>query len=206
MGVRRRVGLLLALAIATSGCAGGGTVAQVANSAWSPAGQPQYEGVVRLVAPGNTADLTITVYHQRAARSEIGCGRYLDQDTRALIMDFGIYPQNQHASFPALTVSLTNGHGDPMYSVKTTDDVHTPCRPVVNLRMRSLAAGEEGTALGAFPGLTKTPLVAVVRVDGTSVEVPLRPMCSHGESQSVTGCVYDPIRWDDQPGFPSITI
>jgi len=198
-------GILVALAV-TSGCAGTGTVAPVADSAWSAAGQPQYEGVVRLVAPGNTADLTITVYHQRSGSSGIACGHYLSQARRAFIMDFGVYPQNQHSPFPSLTVSLTNRQGEPMYSVKTTDDAHTPCRPVVDLRMRSLGAGEEGTELGAFPAATGGSLTAVVRVDGTSVDVPLRPMCRHGESQSVTGCVYDPLQWNDQPGFPSITI
>ena len=206
MGVMRRVGLLLALVVAISGCAGGGTIGSVVDSAWSPAGQPEFEGVVRLIAPGNTADLRVTVYQQVSGSSGIACGRYVDKASQAVIMDFGVYPLNQRVPFPALTVSLTNRQDAPMYFVKTTDDVHTPCKPVVDLKMQPLAAREEGTELGAFPTRTGTPTAAVVRVNGTSVVVPLRPMCRDGETQSVTGCVYDPLQWNDQPGFPSITI
>ena len=188
------------------GCGGTASVVQVTDSVWSSVGQPQYEGVVRLNATGNTADLTVTVYGRAAGRPSIACSHDIAGTDPALILGYGIYPQNPHARFPAVTITVATRSGKPMYAVGSGDSVHTTCHPVVDLKLRALAAGEQFGDLGALPAFPASSLVTVVTVDGKTVTVPLRPMCHDGETQSVHGCVYDPIHWNDQPGFPKIDI
>lgn len=206
VGVGRRVFAAAALVLLVSGCAGRSSVARPVDSPWSPAGQPQFEGVVRLNSAANTADLTLTVYRRVAAHSLIACSGDVAGGEGAMILGYGIYPQNPHASFPAVTVTVSTRSGKPMYAVDSFDSVHTSCHPVANQRLQALAAGEQFSDLGALPARPTGSVVAVVTVDGRTVTVPLRPLCQNGETQSVSGCVYEPIHWDDQPGFPSIDV
>ena len=206
VGVGRRAVIAAALVVFASGCAGRGIVTRTADSPWSPAGQPQFEGVVRLNSGGNTADLTLRVYGRVPGHSSIACSGDLPGGDGALIFGYGIYPQNPHARFPAVSVTVAARNGRPMYAVDSFDSVHTACHPVTNLKLRALAAGEQFSDFGALPGRPTRSLVAVVTVDGRTVTVPLRPLCQHGETQSAHGCVYEPIHWNDQPGFPTIQI
>ena len=161
-----------------------------------PVGNDQYVELITVVDPQPEHPL---------ARA-IACAHDLAGTDRALILGYGIYPQNPHARFPAVTITVATRSGKPMYAVDSGDSVHTTCHPVVDLKLRALAAGEQFGDLGALPAFPASSLVTVVTVDGKTVTVPLRPMCHNGETQSVHGCVYDPIHWNDQPGFPTIDI
>jgi len=189
-----------------AGCAGRSTVTRSVDSPWSPAGQPRFEGVVRLNSAENTADLTLRVYWRIAGHQSIACSGDMAGAEAAQIFGYGIYPQNPRAPFPAVTVTVAGRSGKPMYAVDSFGSVRTTCHPVANLRLRALAAGEQFSDLGALPARLTASLVVVVTVNGRTVTVPLRPLCQNGETQSVHGCVYDPIHWNDQPGFPSIAI
>lgn len=206
MGLRRHGLVAAVIVMLVSGCAGHSTVTRLADNPWSPAGQPRFEGVVRLNSAGNTADLTLTVFSRAAAHPSIACSGDVAGGNDALILGYGIYPHDSHETFPAVAITVTAPNGKPMYAVDSFDSIHTSCHPVTNLKLRALAAGEQSSGLGALPARLTDSLTAVVTMDARTVTVPLRPMCQNGETQSVRGCVYDPIHWDDQPGFPSIDL
>jgi hypothetical protein len=196
----------LACAVASTACA----EVSVPESkgppdAWSPVGDTQREGVVRLVSAGNTANLEITIYRRRPGAQHVACERYVSPPNRPFILGVSVWPTNQHESFPALTLTFRSDGTTAEFTDAPSEPIDGACRPARSLSRRALDPKEQAAFLGVQPSQHLPRTIEVV-VNGHHATVPLRPICQHGESQSVSGCVYDPVTWDMQPGFPSITL
>jgi hypothetical protein len=173
--------------------------------AWGPVGDTQRAGVVRLVAADNTANLEIVLYRRVPGAQHVACDRYVSLPAKPFILGASVWPVDQHKPFPALTLTFRSRGAVAQLTESPAGPIDGPCRAAQAIHLRGLDAKEQAAFLGVQPS-PRLPQSIEVVVNGHSASVPMRPICEHGEKQSVSGCVYDPVTWDDQPGFPSINL